>query len=181
MPEFLIKDIQSKTLKDQKFFVDTNVWIFNFLYSKKSFDLEFENKQKMEGYSQFIEDVLENGGQLYTSPLCLTELAYRLENFEYSSDKNLTLKEFRSIKEKRDKVINEIELTWKEIESLVSGVLDLCIDHRTPANMLNEMKSYPLDSYDAMLFMTMKKHKITNLVSDDKDFRQKSDIDVYHI
>ena len=97
MPEFLIKDIQSKTLKDQKFFVDTNVWIFNFLYSKKSFDLEFENKQKMEGYSQFIEDVLENGGQLYTSPLCLTELAYRLENFEYSSDKNLTLKEFRSI------------------------------------------------------------------------------------
>ena len=33
MPEFLIKDIQSKTLKDQKFFVDTNVWIFNFLYS----------------------------------------------------------------------------------------------------------------------------------------------------
>ena len=47
--------------------------------------------------------------------------------------------------------------------------------------MLNEMKSYPLDSYDAMLFMTMKKHKITNLVSDDKDFRQKSDIDVYHI
>ena len=169
-------------LSGEKFFVDTNIWLYQ-SYASGAFFSE-HSQEKATSYSDFIQKVLSDGGQLFTSSLCLSEVAHVLEkkSFEIYRAKqpNCTLKEFRAIKTERNKIISAVADVWEEIKSL-STIIEMNITKDNGDLILKKLNIAPLDSYDAQYLIMMENNKISNILTDDKDFQNIASIDVYTI
>ena len=175
-----IQQINKLSPKNQKFFVDTNIWIFQSYISGILFD---ENKnEKSAAYSDFIQKVLDSGCQLFTSSLCLSEIGHVIEKKFFKIYKmenpSVTLKQFRAITQKRNEIISIVKSIWEEINSL-STIIDFSVTKKAGDNMLEKLQEAPLDTYDAQYLLIMEDNKITNILTDDKDFRSVSGIDIY--
>lgn len=177
-----------RTTLNEKFFVDTNIWVNVVYIANKAMDYSQQIRDKLEGYSDFIQRVKQDKGKLYTSALCLSELGHFIERESYKRYKvahpNIdNLKKFRAIPEQRKIIVNDIEQAWEDIKSLAE-ILPFTADQTSGNNIVQNIKNYPLDAYDALFLDTMKQYNIQNIISDDKDFQHVADrdeIDIYTI
>ena len=168
------------SLSGEKFFVDTNIWLYQSYVSGAFFSEH--SQEKAANYSDFIQKVLSDNGKLFTSALCLSEVAHVLEkkSFEIYKAKqhSCTLKQFRAIKTERDKIISVVTDVWEEIKSL-STIIEMNMTIDNGDLILKKLSIAPLDAYDAQYLIMMEKNNISNILTDDKDFRNIASIDVY--
>lgn len=179
-----INDISNKSLCNEKYFVDTNIWVYYAYMSHKTYQLEGDKKDKFDYYSRFIEKVIEDKGELFTSSLCLSELSNVIENQalkQYNIRNNMSFnsKQFRAVEEERKLIINDISHAWDSIKD-VATIIEHLISKETGDNIINEIKIAPLDPYDAIFLQIIKNKKINNIITDDKDFQKiSSNVDIY--
>ncbi|MFZ7342914.1 type II toxin-antitoxin system VapC family toxin [Avibacterium volantium] len=174
-----------KTSLNDSYFVDTNIWIYQVYYANKGIDdLGNDKMKKLSNYSDFLQRVKQDGGKLYTSPLCLSELGHFIEKQAYNhyketnSQSSITLKSFRAISDKRQIIVKDIQQAWEDIIYLAE-ILELNTNQQTGSDLIAAMEDYPLDAYDSIFYLTMKQHNIRNIISDDRDFHPISSIDIY--
>lgn len=157
---------------NERFFVDTNVW-FWFTYGGSNI-IDAKHYQ-INKYPAFIQKILDCGAELFHSPLIFSELANAIENTELkifnanNPHAPLKKKEFRKIPKNRQKVIKEIELAWKTIDSM-SNSIDLLLDKSFLSASKTKLFSSTLDPYDAFHLATMNCAEISKLITDDRDF-----------
>lgn len=167
---------------NEGYFVDTNIWVYQAYYANKVVEPTSQVFQKLNDYSDFLQKIKHDGGILYTSPLCLSELGYFIEKQAHQHYKNthtqISQKEFRAITAQRTIILKDIQQAWEDIKSLAE-ILPFHTDNQMGDNLIQTMQQYPLDAYDAVFLLTMQKHNIRNIISDDKDFHPISTIDIY--
>lgn len=161
--------------KDDRFFVDTNVWYwFTYCASKSFASGDAPKTYQLNEYSKFIEKVLDSGAKLFHCPLVYTELTNVIEKaehniYQHNSGQSISRKEFRNIEVERSKVSNEIEVAWRTIDQ-ISNSLKLTVQSST-VNLIHEAyTSTTLDAYDSIYYSIMKALGINNIITDDKDF-----------
>lgn len=180
----LINNISRNTPCSEKYFVDTNVWVYYAYMSNKSYNLSEDKKNKINNYSRFIEKVVEDGGSLFTSSLCLSELANvierkALEQYNDNHKTSLNIKLFRKIEQERKQILDDINTAWRSITDIAT-IIEHSISKETGYHIINEIKAAPLDAYDAIFLQLIKNKKLTNIITDDNDFQNVSDdIDIY--
>lgn len=182
----MFKDIKiEKPQTDARFFVDTNVWYWMTYVASKSFVADEPLDYQTRYYPDFIEQVMNNKASLYYSPLTLVELTNLIERSEWKIHNhfkggNLKLKEFRKNDACRMDVIAEVTSAWSSVTSMAKPI-ELKVDEDLPSLFLDIVSKYKIDGYDALFFQAMKEAKISNVITDDKDFRNidKDIIDVY--
>ncbi|MDP9500355.1 type II toxin-antitoxin system VapC family toxin [Bisgaard Taxon 45] len=180
----LINDIPRKTHCAGQYFVDTNVWVYYAYMANKSYNLSKDNQDKLKGYSRFIEKVQEDGGSLFTSSLCLSELANAierkaLEQYNYNHNTSLNIKQFRTISQERQQIVDDIHTAWCSIKDIAT-IIEHSISKETGEHIITEIRATPLDAYDAIFLQLIKNKRLTNIITDDKDFQKVSDnIDIY--
>lgn len=169
-----IKDVSPH--HTDKFFVDTNVWFWlTYCASREINTANKPRRYQLERYPEFIEKALDVGAKLYHCPLVFSELANIIERTEYEIFKvdnpqtNLTRKKFRSVGDKRKKVIDEIKFAWSAVNS-ISTCLDIRLSEKIVPPSLECLANAPLDAYDAFYLQVMNSEGITSLITDDKDF-----------
>lgn len=175
-----IKNISKNAFKGEKIFIDTNIWIFLTFLSTESDD------SKIRAYSDCMQKIKDVSAEIYTSPLCLNELAHVIERGlldkykENNGDNNFNLKQFRNIEKERKEVIDYIETCWQEIQQIYNPImLPFNITQNYSSQVIAELKVSKIDAYDAIFLHTMRQNKIINILTDDKDFQDVKDIDIY--
>lgn len=161
-------------VRTDKYFVDTNVWFWFTYCASKSISTEVSPRRyQLEQYPEFIEKVLDSGANLYHSPLAFSELANVIEKTEFNIHKlnygDLPLKDFRGKDDLRKKVVNEIRVAWRTVNS-VSECLALELNRDRMLGALKIMDESTLDPYDAIYVQQMMSENIVKVVTDDKDF-----------
>lgn len=167
------------------FFVDTNVWYWMTYVASKSFVADGPLDYQTKYYPDFIEKVMNSKASLYYSPLTLVELTNLIERSEWKIHSrfkggSLKLKEFRKIDVCREDVIAEVKSAWSSVTSMAKPI-ELKVDEDLPDLFLDIISKYQIDGYDALFYQAMKEAEISNVITDDKDFRNidKDIIDVY--
>lgn len=183
----LINISASRPAGTDKYFVDTNVWFwFTYCASKEINTANKPRRYQLEKYPEFIEKVLDAGAKLFHCPLAFSELANVIERTEYDIFKasgagnNLSRKTFRSMQREREKVINEIKIAWRTVNSL-STCLDIRLGKDVVTSALTCLESAPLDAYDALYLQIMSSEGITKLITDDRDFIKSGVESVYTV
>lgn len=182
----LINEINRKMKCSGKYFVDTNVWVYYAYMAHKAYNLDETKKNKLDSYTSFIEKIVEDGGELFTSSLCLSELANAIERealrqYNEIHGSVLNQKQFRGIGKERAKIISDIEMAWFSIKN-VATIIEHSISKKTGDGIITEIKSAPVDAYDAIFLQLIKDQKIINIITDDKDFQKAVEhIDIYTI
>lgn len=178
-------DIRGKDAPDEeKFYVDTNVWYWATYIPSKSFIANPPKDYQAEHYPNFIESVLNNNSELYFSPITLIELSNIIERAEWEiykathNDSTITLKRFRKITAERKAVVDEIKTAWDSI-STMAKMLPTHIEEGLSNQIMETLESEILDGYDALYFHIMKVNNITNIITDDKDFRGIDGVNLY--
>lgn len=157
-----------------KYFLDTNVWYwFTYCGSKVFSEKNQPAPYQLRYYPAFVEKIQDEGAKIYHCPLIYTELANVIEHTEYKeyldkSQSEITKKQYREIKEEREKVIREINTAWRTINSM-SECLELNLNKDTIQATHTYLASSQLDAYDAIFLHFMKSHDLKMLVSDDRD------------
>lgn len=169
-------------LGGDRYFVDTNVWYWMTYVSSKEFIAVPPKNYQVEIYPAFVERILSNNAQLFYSPLVLVELAGLIERSEHAIHNKyhgeLTLKQFRKKVAERRGVIEEVRGAWDTIKSMASP-LSINIDLDFSESLLNVMESCCLDGYDFVYCSVMRESGISNIITDDKDFRSVGDVNLY--
>lgn len=172
---FDIKTITPQS--NDRYFIDTNVWYWFTYCGSNQFAEENARRYQLTEYPAFIEKILDVGAKIITCPLVYTELANLIERNEYNeylSKKHLkshefSRKEFRKIKDAREKVLNEIKTAWSTICGIAPDCLELNLDLQTANAAHAFMSRSMLDPYDAIFIHFLNSHNINMLISDDGD------------
>lgn len=172
-----------KPVRQDRFFVDSNVWFwFTYCASKEFSDANQPRHYQLEKYPKFIEEALDIGASLYHSPLVYTELANIIEKTEHGIYVNkygeIERKKFRAIAHCRERVLKEVDQAWKII-STVSSCLDIHLKANLIPHIHKLLVSSKLDSYDALYLQVMQLENIEKLISDDGDFVETPLKDLY--
>lgn len=182
----MFKDIKTEAPESgEHFFVDTNVWYWMTYVSSKSFIADKPLGYQTKYYPDFIEKVMNGDASLYYSPLTLVELTNLIERSEWKiheryQNGSVKLKDFRKIEACREGVIAEVKMAWATIQSMAAPI-ELKVDQNLPNAFIDIISSYKIDGYDALFYQAMKESDISNIITDDKDFRNinRDLIDVY--
>lgn len=168
--------INSRPIHTDKYFVDTNVWFwFTYCASKEINTPNKPRRYQVLRYPEFIEKALDAGAKLFHCPLVFSELANVIERTEYeiykitNGNSGLSRKKFRTMKAERQKVISEIKMAWRTVNS-ISTCLDIKLGQQIVTPALACLESAPLDAYDAFYLQVMSSEGITSLITDDQDF-----------
>ncbi len=170
--------------KEQIFALDTNIlyWIH---YSKASAPNLRARAYQVSEYSNFIEKLLENGNRLVTTVLNISELAHVVENSEFRlynalNGIKLKKKEFRNLSEKRHDYQNEMKTIMLQLrETYKEQIQVIKIDEEIISEFVNQIGENSCDIFDYVIIERLKEKKITNFVSDDKDFIKIDGINLY--
>lgn len=170
--------------KDVVFFVDTNVWYWTTYAASKKFFGNAPRDYQVEFYPGFIEKALTNEATLHYTSLTLVELASLIERSEFEIFKAFTgearysLKQFRKDSAQRKAVLTEIESAWEQIQSMATELPTL-LPEGVSAELISIVNEHPVDGYDALYVKMMRDHKIVNIITDDKDFRAVTGLNLY--
>jgi predicted nucleic acid-binding protein len=171
--------------KDEKYFVDTNVWYWMTYVSSKEMKLPNEPREyQKECYPQFIQNLLDSEAELYFSPLILAELASVIEQSEFeiykmfNPEERVNKKQFRKKPLERKNVIKEVKTAWSQITSM-SKCIDTNVNKDFSERCLKLLEETQLDGYDSFYIDTALKFGIINIITDDKDFRTSPELAVY--
>ena len=169
---------------EDSFFVDTNVWFWVASQIASQGLSRFRAKQ-IQIYSDFIKRVLNAKGKLYRSELSFSELSNLIERTEYDIFKretgiDISPKAYRhEYAHRRPGVIEEIELTWSQVEAMsVSIPVHLTSDFTH--KVIERMGSHKLDAYDACMVESLLAEGIAlQIISDDADFSSVEDVTLF--
>ena len=126
---------QIAKINPESYFVDTNIWINCFFHPMKQPIRQTIDKSKK--YLNFFEKITNDGGKIFTSSLCYSELFSAIEKFY-----------------------------WRNFKIGLSETLK--------SNSL-------LDAHDAVYLKIMSMNNIKNIITEDSDFNEIKNIDVYHV
>jgi predicted nucleic acid-binding protein len=178
-------DIRKKEpAKGDIFFVDTNVWYWTTYAASKQFFTKAPKDYQIEFYPNFIEKALTNEADLYYSPLTLIELTSLIERSEFEvfkafeGDPNYTFKRFRNNDAQRKSVIEELRTAWGQVQAMAKE-LPATIETGLSENLISMVENYRIDGYDALYIKFMQDNKISNIITDDKDFRKIDGVNLY--
>ncbi|NLW75296.1 MAG: PIN domain-containing protein [Methanomicrobiales archaeon] len=166
------------------FFVDTNVWFWVASQIASQGLSRFRAKQ-IRIYPDFIKKVLNVKGTLYRSELSFSELSNLIERTEYDIFKketgiDISPKAYRhEYAHRRPDVIEEIELTWSQVEAMsVSIPVHLTSDFTH--KVIERMGNHKLDAYDACMVESLLAEGIPlQIISDDADFSSVGDVTLF--
>lgn len=163
------------------FLVDTNVWFWT-SYSRAGFNLPHWLSQKLIDYPDYLQKCLNNGATLHWCGLTLCELAHLIEKTERdiwndgetnAGRPTCKPKEYRHKPAERARVIAELDVAWKAIESLGSVLpASVVVDGPNTAAALVDFKTVLLDGYDLFLLQAARASGVSQVISDDGDFCQ---------
>ncbi len=164
----------------QTFFVDSNVWYW--VTSPQGYDAAayYQN----EYYPPFFEKAC-GSSKIFASIINLVEVANIIEAnhlriYNQLHSPPISKKDMRyDMPGERKDVVEEIQASWGCLKAL-AVVIDTEIDGDTDSkDALDLISAYPIDSYDSIISLTMKKHGIDCILSDDCDFATLPGISVY--
>jgi predicted nucleic acid-binding protein len=69
----------------------------------------------------------------------------------------------------RSKVVAEIASVWSQITA-IAAPLELNIDSQTTNAALGRLATQLIDGYDLFILETIKKHSVTQIITDDGDY-----------
>lgn len=168
-----------------KFFVDANVWYWTTYVASRQMNIPNSPKEyQVQHYPDFIQRALDVGAQLFVTPFILAELASIIEHTEFEIYKQwnaaaeISKKRFRKDAKQRSVVVREIEAAWKQVTSLAT-CMDVLVDEPFVDSCLGQLKDTCLDGYDLFHLNAALLQGLSNLVTDDKDFRSVADIKIF--
>jgi predicted nucleic acid-binding protein len=175
MPE--IYDIhRARPSREDKYFVDTNVWFWLTYCSSKEIPGDGEPRRyQVTKYPEFIEKVLDMGARLFHCPLVYSELANIIERTEFNiyrienPQSKVSRKVFRSMSEERENVLKELKIAWDTISQL-SKCLEVPLHEKFVQDAHEVLEGSTLDPYDAFYFQIMAAEGLTKIITDDRDF-----------
>lgn len=173
-----IENTQMK-LNTKKLAVDTNVLLWTF-YENTTYIQAYQK----EYYPVFLANAIENGRcKIYTTIYNICELFNVIEKNEYelykenNSDtlpKDFNKKQYRAIKEEREKLKGMFDLLYKQISKCIE-IEEYNIDR----DVLNEYKEdydkHKYDVFDFALLKFCKENDINYILTDDSDFASYED------
>ncbi|WP_242317086.1 PIN domain-containing protein [Bacillus cereus group sp. BfR-BA-01489] len=166
------------------FFVDTNVW-FWLTYDRASSGDSKPLVYQITDYPNYIDASLVIGAKMYRSGLSLPEIAHQIERvereiFNRSNEKDIRTKEFRkNYPAERQKVVEEIEISWEQIKQLGIALENEVINETTTDQALLRLKNEFIDGYDLFLLEFAMGYGIKNIISDDSDLASVPGIYLY--
>lgn len=172
-----IFDINSYSpIKDECYFVDTNVWFWTSYVGSKSMPCTKQPEQyQLTSYPRFLERAVNDGAILCHSALTFSELSNLIENTELDlyrlkvGNKHFDKKAFRRISNERKSVLVEINIAWKAV-SAMSKCLHSKLDDQFVRNSYTTMCEGVVDPFDAFYIQTMRDNSIDYVITDDHDF-----------
>jgi predicted nucleic acid-binding protein len=148
---------------------------------------KFDSVQEyqVKHYPNFIEKIKSIDSTLYHCPLTLAELSHIIEGSEWglykqyhSSEHTISRKRFRAIKTERKAVVTEIEAAWNSINSMSICIeVNLTLDFTQKAQKI--FSKSLLDSYDSFFTQVMNEAGLSNIITDDADFKSLDNKTVY--
>lgn len=172
-----IFDIDSYSpIKNERYFVDTNVWFWTSYVGSKSMPCSKQPEQyQLASYPRFLERAVNDGATLCHSALTFSELANLIENTELDlyrlkvGNKHFDKKAFRRISNERTSVLTEIDVAWKAVSSM-SKCLHSKLDDQFVKNSYATLCEGVVDPFDAFFIQTMKANSIDYVITDDQDY-----------
>ncbi|MEX6663649.1 type II toxin-antitoxin system VapC family toxin [Pseudomonas sp. W2-17] len=170
--------------KDAVYFVDTNVWYWTTYAASKKFLGNAPQDYQIEFYPGFIEKALAHNATLHYTSLTLVELTSLIERSEFeifkafNGDPKYKIKQFRKDNAQRKAVLAEIDSAWEQIQAMASE-LPTSLPNGSSAELISIINAHPVDGYDALYVKIMSDHKIANIITDDKDFRAVTGLNLY--
>lgn len=175
---------KNKPSSEHGYFVDTNVWYWATYAASKTFYGNAPRDYQILHYPEFIQDALDVKAKLYYSPLVLVELSSLIENSELgiyralNSSPKFPIKNFRGIEAERKAVLNEIDNAWAQVKGMAEP-LPLGVGEKVDDSVMGLIRDFKIDGYDALYCHFMKESGVTNILSDDKDFRYVGGLSLY--
>ena len=175
-----IVDITKETPKAQDvYLVDTNVWYW-MVYSNAS----NSSCNYFSSYPNYLNRAIAKHSTIHFSGFSLAELSHLIEKTEreiYSrSVEGVKAKEYRhNIPEERSRVVEEIQAAWGQVVNLAKP-LPITIDASSTNAALTRFQTDKVDGYDIFILESMKKNKVTQVITDDGDFATISNIQGFH-
>lgn len=172
-----IFDINSYSpIKDERYFVDTNVWFWTSYVGSKSMPRSKQpDPYQLASYPRFLERAVSDGAILCHSALTFSELANLIENTELDLYKQkvgnqyLDKKTFRRIPGERKSVLTEINVAWNTVSSM-SQCLQTKLDNQFVMKSYATLCEGVVDPFDAFFIQTMKANSIDYVITDDHDY-----------
>lgn len=161
-------------VRGQKFALDTNVlyWMF---YDKCS----YSNEKRQRKYQNTVTKLKMNN-EIYVSPLCLYELFVIIERNECNlyiakqhKDNTFKLKDYREVESERESVKAILDITYKNINQFAK-IVSQTIDRETVSDLAVTFTQHKLDIFDKSLVDFCTSNGISNIITDDKDYRTAS-------
>lgn len=176
MPAQVLDLSSNAAIRNEQYFVDTNVWYWMTYAASKDMDLLNKPTEiQARCYPQYIERAISDGAILCHCPLTFSELANIIENAELQIYREMTgnqhfeKKQFRRIDAEREKVLNEIQIAWVSVNSM-STCLGINLNSNFVENAEALMCDHLLDPFDAYYVQLMRDNQIDYMVTDDHDF-----------
>jgi len=167
-------------IEGKSFYVDSNVWF----WVSSNWGYQSAGLYQIEYYPNFINEAVEKS-RLFTSIINIIELSHLIEKtrcdiYNREINRKLTLKEYRyNHPDKREETTGIIKSSWECLSSMAK-VLRTEFDEKDDIDQAIEiMKRSQIDSYDSLIFQTMEKNNIKNVISDDGDFATISGMNVF--
>jgi len=182
--EATVIDIKSDTPKStDRFFVDTNVWLFAY-YPRAT--LNNQERLRNAGVLTYIDKARQANAVLYRLGLSLSEVANVIEREEsksyfqfpnYIPSKKIKEYRYEHLCERR-KTLDKIRRCWLKVK-LASQSIDLPIDDTVTDDSLVSLQGYFLDGYDIFFYEAMKSNNTIQIITDDCDFATIPGIQVF--
>lgn len=155
--------------------IDTNILLWTF-YDNISYT-NIQNYQK-NIYPNFLSTaLLDKRNKLYTTTSNIFEMFNIIENIEYRIyleqnnllENDFKKKDFRKIKEEREKFKRKLTLLYKQISTAIQ-ILDSYNNKTFLEDYIFNFEKHKYDIYDFSLINTCINNNIKNILTDDSDF-----------
>lgn len=171
----------SKLSRNTSFYLDTNIWVW-LTYVNSNEDDQNEN------YAAFANEINRNKyAKLLYSHITFSEVTNVIENAElryYRQShriRNLNKKQFRSIPEQRNNVVENIETSLNFVSRTADAEDDFIeiLNYISVESYMQMLKTTLLDGNDILMSMFIKYNGVKNVVTDDKDYLGVPGINVF--
>lgn len=169
-----INEVDIESYKEKSFLLDTNVLLWTFYPNSISPNYY----EKCSLYADFVYHLLENN-YVVIAMYNFCEALFVIEKIMYNTYKevnnsNIRLKNYRKIKEERQRVAEAIKLFYSQIKQFSSiTILEQSLHMDTVNKFVDEFDEHLLDFFDYCL-ANLSDNKGISLITDDADFKSKS-------
>lgn len=170
--------------KNEIFAIDTNVLVWTHYSKASSPYLRAKSYQTIE-YPNFVAKLLQNGNQIVTTVLNLTELCGVVEKNQYKiynllNGSQIKFKDYRNIASERNQYKQELDVMLAEIKNSYHDQIEVVsVSEKEIQRFQNDIPNMKCDVFDYTIVNFLKEKGITKIISDDKDFVSVDGIELY--